>query len=74
MHEIVAGGGNGYVLLDSRPPHEFDGTVMSDAVPKAGHLPGAHSLYWKTLLESSGPVVAGREATAGSISACRRRL
>ena len=28
---------------------------MSDAVPKAGHLPGAHSLYWKTLLESSGP-------------------
>ena len=23
MHEIVAGEGNGYVLLDSRPPHEL---------------------------------------------------
>jgi thiosulfate/3-mercaptopyruvate sulfurtransferase len=52
MHEIVTGRGNGYLLLDARPPREFDGTVMSDAVPKAGHLPGAHSLYWKTLLES----------------------
>ena len=52
MHEIVAGGGNGYVLLDARPPREFDGTVTSDAVPKAGHVPGAQSLYWKTLLEN----------------------
>jgi thiosulfate/3-mercaptopyruvate sulfurtransferase len=55
MHEIVAGGGNGDVLLDSRPPREYDGTIMSDAVPKAGHLPGAHSLYWKTLLDGGGP-------------------
>lgn len=52
MRQIVAGGGNGYVLLDARPPGEFDGSVMSDAVPKAGHLPGARGLYWKTLLES----------------------
>ncbi len=55
MQEIVAGGGKGYVLLDARPPREFDGTVTSDAVPKAGHLPGAHSLYWKTLLDGDGP-------------------
>lgn len=52
MRQIVAGTGNGYVLLDARPPREFDGTVVSDAVPKAGHLPGAESLYWKTLLQS----------------------
>jgi thiosulfate/3-mercaptopyruvate sulfurtransferase len=52
MHEIVIGGGNGYLLLDARPPREFDGTDRSDAVPKTGHLPGAHSLYWKKLLES----------------------
>ncbi len=44
-----------YVLLDARSPREFDGTVMSEAVPKAGHLPGAQNLYWKTLLRS-GPV------------------
>ncbi len=49
--EVTNGDGN-YVLLDSRPPREFDGTVMSEAVPKAGHLPGAQSLYWKTLLQS----------------------
>jgi thiosulfate/3-mercaptopyruvate sulfurtransferase len=52
MQKIVAEGGNAYVLLDARPPREFDGTVMSDAVSKTGHLPGARSLYWKTLLEN----------------------
>jgi thiosulfate/3-mercaptopyruvate sulfurtransferase len=45
-------GAGEYRLLDARPPREFDGTVMSEAVPKAGHLPGAHSLYWKTLLQA----------------------
>ncbi len=39
-----------YLLLDARPSREFDGTVASEAIPKAGHLPGAQSLYWKTLL------------------------
>jgi thiosulfate/3-mercaptopyruvate sulfurtransferase len=52
MHEIVEAVPESYVLLDARPPREFDGTVMSEAVPKAGHLPGAKSLYWKTLLQS----------------------
>ncbi len=41
-----------FVLLDARPPREFDGTVLSDGVPKPGHLPGAESLYWKILLRS----------------------
>jgi len=47
-----ANGPSNSVLLDARSPREFDGTVMSEAIPKAGHLPGAHSLYWKTLLQS----------------------
>ncbi|MGC2110907.1 MAG: sulfurtransferase [Candidatus Korobacteraceae bacterium] len=51
---IAGGAGKDYVLLDARSPREFDGTVLSDAVPKAGHLPGARSLYWKTLLRSGG--------------------
>lgn len=52
MREITSGDANGYVLFDSRPPQEYDGEVASEAVPKAGHLPGAHSLYWKTLVQS----------------------
>jgi thiosulfate/3-mercaptopyruvate sulfurtransferase len=50
VHENAAA--SVYVVLDARPPREFDGAVMSEAVPKAGHLPGAHGLYWKTLLQS----------------------
>ncbi len=53
MHEIVTEWREWVRAARHRsPPREFDGTVMSDAVPKAGHLPGAQSLYWKTLLES----------------------
>lgn len=48
----IGGNSNDYVLLDARSPREFDGTVASEAVPKPGHLPGAHSLYWKVLLRS----------------------
>lgn len=47
-----ANGSSHSVLLDARSPREFDGTVMSEAVPQAGHLPGAQNLYWKTLLQS----------------------
>jgi thiosulfate/3-mercaptopyruvate sulfurtransferase len=53
MREMArAHGSSNRVLLDARSPTEFDGTVMSEGVPKAGHLPGAQSLYWKTLLQS----------------------
>jgi thiosulfate/3-mercaptopyruvate sulfurtransferase len=52
VHQNVDAGASVYVVLDARPPREFDGAVMSEAVPKAGHLPGAHGLYWKTLLQS----------------------
>jgi thiosulfate/3-mercaptopyruvate sulfurtransferase len=41
-----------YVLLDARPVKEFDGVVNSEAVPKAGHIGGAHSLHWKRLILS----------------------
>ena len=48
-------GNEDYVLLDARPRAEFEGAVKSDGVAKAGHLPGARSLYWKTLLQSDAP-------------------
>jgi len=41
-----------YTLLDARPVAEYDGIVASDAVPKAGHIAGAHSLFWKKLIRS----------------------
>jgi thiosulfate/3-mercaptopyruvate sulfurtransferase len=41
-----------YVLLDARPVAEYEGMVASEAVPKAGHIAGAHSLYWKKLIRS----------------------
>jgi|HubBroStandDraft_6_1064221.scaffolds.fasta_scaffold86777_2 thiosulfate/3-mercaptopyruvate sulfurtransferase len=41
-----------YVLLDARPLAEFTGVVNSEAVPKAGHIVGSQSLYWKKLIRS----------------------
>lgn len=41
-----------YVLLDARPLAEFTGIVNSEAVPKAGHIIGSQSLYWKKLIRS----------------------
>jgi len=41
-----------YVLLDARPVAEYDGIVNSEGIPKAGHIPGSQSLYWKKLIRS----------------------
>ena len=41
-----------YVLLDARPVAEHTGIVNSEAVPKAGHIAGSQSLYWKKLIRS----------------------
>jgi thiosulfate/3-mercaptopyruvate sulfurtransferase len=56
MRELSLGAGKGvpdYVLLDARPEREYDGVVSSEAVPAAGHIEGAHSLYWKKLVRSA---------------------
>ena len=44
--------GGDYALLDARPVAEYDGVVKSEAVPKAGHIAGSESLYWKKLIRS----------------------
>jgi len=41
-----------YAILDARPVAEYEGTLASEAVPKSGHIAGAHSLYWKKLIRS----------------------
>ena len=55
MRELSLGvnqGVSNYVLLDARPLAEFAGLVNSEAVPKAGHIVGSQSLYWKKLIRS----------------------
>ena len=51
-HAVTSDAAPAYVLLDARPVDEFDGTVNSEAVPKAGHIAGAHSLHWRKLIGS----------------------
>lgn len=39
-------------LIDARPAKEFTGEQLSEDVTKAGHIPGAKSLYWMDMLVS----------------------
>jgi len=55
MHDLslqVSKGDTNFALLDARPVAEYSGTVKSEAVPRAGHIAGAQSLYWKKLIRS----------------------
>jgi thiosulfate/3-mercaptopyruvate sulfurtransferase len=55
MRELSLGAGKSnanYVLLDARPVVEHTGVVKSESVPRAGHIAGSQSLYWKNLLRS----------------------
>lgn len=45
-------GASDYVLLDARSVAEHTGIVNSQSVPRAGHIAGSQSLYWKTLIRS----------------------
>jgi thiosulfate/3-mercaptopyruvate sulfurtransferase len=47
-------------LLDARPPAEFAGGP-SDGVPRPGHIPGARSVFWRTLLDDAGRLLARDE-------------
>ncbi len=40
------------VLADARPAEEFAGAKSAAGGPRAGHIPGAVSLYWMKTLES----------------------
>jgi thiosulfate/3-mercaptopyruvate sulfurtransferase len=39
-------------LVDARPTKEFTGEQLSEDVAKAGHIPGASSLFWMDMLVS----------------------
>jgi thiosulfate/3-mercaptopyruvate sulfurtransferase len=40
------------VLIDARPPAEFSGETPGEGVTRPGHIPGAHSIFWRTALVS----------------------
>jgi len=50
-------GNPGMVLLDARPEAEFRGDSAGRGVERAGHIPGAHSLYWQRTLTTPDPGV-----------------
>jgi thiosulfate/3-mercaptopyruvate sulfurtransferase len=49
-------------LIDARPAKEFTGEQLSEDVQKAGHIPGATSLYWMDMLVSRENPVLRPEA------------
>ena len=49
-------------LIDARPTKEFTGEQLSEDVTKAGHIPGATSLYWMDMLVSRENPVLKPEA------------
>ncbi|MEX0893937.1 MAG: rhodanese-like domain-containing protein [Gemmatimonadota bacterium] len=40
------------VILDARPPAEFTGATPGQGIDRPGHIPGAHNLFWQTLIRS----------------------
>jgi thiosulfate/3-mercaptopyruvate sulfurtransferase len=50
------------VLIDARPAKEYTGEQLSEDVQKAGHIPGATSLYWMDMLVSRENPVLRPEA------------
>ncbi len=49
-------------LIDARPAKEYTGEQLSEDVQKAGHIPGATSLYWMDMLVSRENPVLRPEA------------
>jgi thiosulfate/3-mercaptopyruvate sulfurtransferase len=43
----------GVALVDSRPEDEYNGRLPTRIGRRAGHIPGARSLYWEDLIVSS---------------------
>jgi thiosulfate/3-mercaptopyruvate sulfurtransferase len=51
------------VLVDARPAAEFTGEVPGEGVPRPGHIPGAHNLFWRTaLISDADPRMRSPEA------------
>ena len=57
-------------LLDARPEDEFSGSKISEDVPRAGHIPGAASLFWlNAIVSKENPVLRPVEDLRGLFKA-----
>lgn len=46
------------VLIDARPAEEYSGAKSGESVPRAGHIPGAASVFWmQNLVSRENPVL-----------------
>ncbi len=43
---LVSQNSTGFVLIDARPKEEYTGEKSGDGVIRAGHIPGASSVFW----------------------------
>ncbi|MBZ5504818.1 MAG: sulfurtransferase [Acidobacteriia bacterium] len=62
VRNLVAKKPGTITLVDARPVKEFTGEQLSEDVAKAGHIPGAKSLFWMDMLVSSEDPVLRPEA------------
>jgi thiosulfate/3-mercaptopyruvate sulfurtransferase len=62
MRTLAAKNPGSVTLVDARPAKEFTGEQLSEDVAKAGHIPGARSLYWMDMLVSRENPVLRPEA------------
>ncbi|HEX4605292.1 MAG TPA: sulfurtransferase [Candidatus Angelobacter sp.] len=62
MRNLAAKRPGSVTLVDARPTKEFSGEQLSEDVAKAGHIPGAKSLYWMDMLVSREDPVLRPEA------------
>ena len=51
-------GGAPVDILDARPPAQYSGADPGEGIERPGHIPGAHSLFWKrSLVSDERPVL-----------------
>jgi thiosulfate/3-mercaptopyruvate sulfurtransferase len=62
MRKLTQEKAGAVTLIDARPPKEFTGEQLSEDVQKAGHIPGATSLYWMDMVVSRENPVLKPEA------------
>lgn len=52
ISSAAASGKSNAVLIDARPKEEYSGEKSGESVTRAGHIPGARSLFWMQNVES----------------------
>lgn len=71
---ILGGDPKHGVLIDARPEAQFRGDEPGEEIKRAGHIPGAASVYWKrALVSEENPVLKTPEELRAIFTAARLR-